>query len=101
MNLKNMILNCYHEIELTDISRDIVDLIIEERNDLIGVLTISGYENLERIEIQEKSLQNIRSLIITNNPLLKSISVEDSGCKFVLKVDLWSLIDLIQFIRSS
>ena len=98
MNLKNMILNCYHEIELTDISRDIVDLIIEERNDLIGDLTIAGYENLERIEIQEGSLQNIRSLIITNNPSLNSISVADSGCKFVMKVELGSIFDLTEFI---
>ena len=98
MNLKNMILNCYHEVELTDISRDIVDLIIEERNDLIGDLAIAGYEHLERIEIQEGSLQNIRSLIITNNPSLNSISVADSGCRFVLKVELESIFDLIEFI---
>ena len=98
MNLKNMILNCYHEVELTDISRDIVDLIIEERNDLIGDLAIAGYEHLERIEIQEGSLQNIRSLIITNNPSLNSISVADSGCQFVLKVELKSIFDLIEFI---
>ena len=31
MNFKNMILNYYHEIELTDISCDIVDLIIIDR----------------------------------------------------------------------
>ena len=98
MNLKNMILNYYQEIELTDISRDIVDLIIEERNDLIGDLTIAGYENLERIEIQEGSLQNIRSLIITNNPSLKSISVADFGCEFVLKVELKSIFGLFEFI---
>ena len=98
MNLKNMILNCYHEIELTDISRDIVDLIIEGRNDLIGDLTISVYDNLERIEIKNISLRNIRSLIITNNPSLNSISVADSGCRFVLKVELESIFDLIEFI---
>ena len=98
MNLKNMILNCYHEIELTDISRDIIDLIIEERNDLIGDLTIAGYEHLERIEIQEGSLQNIRSLIITNNPSLNIISVDYSGCKYVMKVELESILDLIEFI---
>jgi len=98
MNLKNMILNCYKIIELTDISRDIIDLIIEERNDLIGDLTISGYENLERIEIQEKSLQNIRSLIITNNPSLKSISVADSSCGIVMNAKISSMIDLIIFI---
>ena len=98
INLKNDILNCYHEIELTDISRDIVDLIIVERNNLIGDLTIAGYEHLERIEIQEGSLQNIRSLIITNNPSLTSISVADSGCQFVLKVELKSILNVIIFI---
>ena len=98
MNLKNMILNCYHEIELTDISRDIVDLIIEEKNDLIGDLIIADYEHLERIEIKEDSLRNIRSLIIKNNPLLNSISIANSGCSFVMKMELKSILNVIIFI---
>ena len=74
---------------------------IEDRNDLYGDLKIVGYEYLESIEIEEESLQNIRSLIIEDNPLLKSIVVGGFACRYVLIPELSSLIDFIDFIGSS
>ena len=80
MNLKNTILNYYQEIDLADISLNIVDLIIEDENEMVGYLTISGYEHLESIKVNEKSLINILSLTIKNNPLLKIISIGNFAC---------------------
>ena len=83
-SLKNTIVNYYQEIILADIPLDIVNLIIENMNELVGYLTISGYEHLESIEIKEGSLQNILSLTINNNPLLKSISVGNNACEYTI-----------------
>ena len=101
MNLKNTILNFYHELVLTDIAATVVNLVIEGRNEGASELRITGYEQLETIKISPESLQNVHSLIITNNPLLKSVICGDNGCENVLKVEISSLLDLIQLIRSS
>ena len=101
MNLKNTILNFYHELVLTDITATVVNLVIEGRNEAASELRIAGYEQLETIEISSKSLQNVHRLIITNNPLLKSVECSGHACELVMKVELSSLIDLIQLIRSS
>ena len=82
ISLKNTILNYYQEIELADIPLDIVNLVIEDMNELVGYLTISGYEHLESIEIKDGSLQNIHSLTINNNPDLKSISIGINACEY-------------------
>lgn len=91
MDMKNLILNYFQEFELTDISRDINRIVIEERNDLIGDLKIAGYEHLESIVVKGYSLQNLRSLRITQNPLLKSISFGKKACHNVIQVDISSL----------
>ena len=101
MNLMNTILNFYHEIVLTDITATVVNMVIEGRNNPASELRIAGYEQLETIEISSKSLQNVHMLIITNNPLLKSVVCGENACEFMLKVELSSLIDLIQLILSS
>ena len=101
MNLKNTILNFYREIVLTDIAATVVNLVIEGRNEVASELRIAGYEQLETIEILSDSLQNVHMLIITNNPLLKSVVCGKNACELVMKVELSSLLDLIQFIRSS
>ena len=90
INLKNTILNYYEEIELADIPPDIVNLVIENKNELMGYLTIAGYEHLESIEILGSSLQNILSLTISNNPVLKSISIGDYACEFIYTITLSS-----------
>ena len=90
MNLKIIILNYYQEIWLTDISLNIVDLVIENENEMVGYLTISGYEHLESIEVNDDSLQNILSLTIKSNPSLKIISIGDFACLCTINVSLSS-----------
>ena len=90
MNLKIIILNYYQEIWLTDISLNIVDLVIENENEIVGYLTISGYEHLQSIKVNKESLMNILSLTIKNNPLLKIISLDDNACENTRNVTLSS-----------
>ena len=95
MNLKNTILNFYREIVLADIAATVVNLVIEGRNEAASELRIAGYEQLETIEILSNSLQNVHLLIITNNPLLKSVVCGENACEYVLKVEISRLFDLI------
>ena len=90
MDLKNTVLNYYQEIRLTDISLSIVDLVIENENEMVGYLTISGYEHLQSIKVNEKSLMSILSLTINNNRSLKNISFDDNACKTIINVSLSS-----------
>ena len=88
MNLKNQILACYLDIELTDISSNIRRLVIEGRNDLIWDLKITDHNQIESIIIVENSLQNIRSLTIKNNSSLKMIFLNNEACYFVALVTI-------------
>ena len=45
-----------------------------KRNDLI----IVNYPYLESIHVEKRSLQNLRSLVISDNPLLSNISFRDN-----------------------
>ena len=90
MNLKIIILNYYQEIWLTDISLNIVDLVIDNKNEMVGYLTISGYEHLKSIEVNKNSLRNILSLTIKCNPSLKSISIGNFACENTENVTLSS-----------
>ena len=101
INLKNTILNYYRQIELPDISLDIVNLVIENDNELVGHLTISGYDYLESIEIKGNSLQNILSLTIDNNPMLRSIIIGDYANKNTMNITLSSNNYIFELIWSS
>ena len=101
MNLMNTILNFFRELVLTDIAVTVVNLVIEGQNNPASELKITGYEQLETIEILSDSLRNVHRLTIINNPLLTSVVCSERVCENVLKVELSSLIDLIQLIRSS
>ena len=90
MDLKNTVLNYYQDIRLTDISLSIVDLVIENENEMVGYLTISGYEHLQSIEVNKNSLRNILSLTIKCNPSLKSISIGIFACENTENVTLSS-----------
>ena len=46
-------------------------------NDMIIDLRICYYNNLERIVVKKNSLQNLNSLVISNNPQLESIETKD------------------------
>ena len=53
-------------------------------NAMSSALNISAYMNLTYLEIGSKSLTNISSLIIENNPLLTSfITIESDSCSNV------------------
>ena len=95
MNLRNTILDYHQTIELTDISRTIIDLTIEGKNELVGRMRIADYAQLESIQIEKESLQNVISLHIMSNPLLKSISVGDDSCKNATIIEISSLSHLI------
>ena len=92
MNLKHTILNYYKEIELTDIPYSIVNLVIEDKCDVLGDMKIIGYEHLESIHVRENSLKNIRSLVIMNNSVLKSIVFESHSCYYTVRFELSSSI---------
>ena len=40
---------------------------------------LSGYPHLEKIVVKKNSLQNLNSLKISNNELLKNIEIEDGS----------------------
>lgn len=101
LNLKHTIVNYYSEAELPDLSRDTVQLEINGKNESHGDLKIVDYEHLETIKIGHYSLQNIRSLIIKDNPNLERIVVDVCACEHVLFLELASSFDLFLFIWSS
>ena len=47
-------------------------------NDLEKYVRICEFSCLERLNVQRNSLKNVNSLVISNNPLLKSIEIDDS-----------------------
>ena len=91
INLKNAIINYYSQMELSNISTVTANTIIENYNDLGGDFYVVGYENLESIVIQEESLQNVRSLIIKENPSLTSIEIKKNACMYVFDIELSSI----------
>ena len=55
------------------------ELVIDEGcgNDYNGYLFLYGFNHLERIVVKKESFQNVNSLVISDNPVLKSIEIED------------------------
>ena len=68
-----------------DKNRIVKGLVIDEGcgNEMKDGLELCGFENLESIVVKKGSLKNLKSLKISNNPLLKSIETEDGD-------DAWS-----------
>ena len=60
---------------------NISELVIEEGcgNELIIDLKICGFENLKKLIVKKNSLQNLNSLVISNNEELESIVTEDGS----------------------
>ena len=77
-------------------------------NDMRGDVVIEGLNCLRSILVRRNSMQNLNSLKICNCELLEKIEVSD-GYMFinngafmnVKSVEISSLLDLIQLIRSS
>lgn len=89
LGFKNMICCCFAH-KLPGISQDIVELVIEGRNELRGELKIENYRNLQSIEILEQSLRSVYSLEIVNNPALERVSLFDNSCYQISKLALSS-----------
>ena len=60
-------------------------------NSIRDILSISNYPCLQSIEINSNSLQNLNSLVISNNPQLNSIVTKDSALYYVQSVTLSSI----------
>ena len=62
-----------------DKKKSVNELIIEEEcgYEMNDDLELCGFENLESIVVKKNSLINLNSLKISNNPLLKTIEIED------------------------
>ena len=60
-------------------------------NDMDDDLVLSGFDNLEKIIVREKALQNVNSLRIHNCEKLKSIEVENEGFCNVKKMVIESV----------
>ena len=88
--LKQTILSYYSIVELSDVSHEISELIIDDMNDLTGHLVIANYPNLSSIKVNDDSLQNVVSLKICDNPELQTITVNDRSCQYLLSIELSS-----------
>lgn len=66
------------ELMSDDKKKTLTNLVVEESclNDLKDDLKICDFQRLRSIEIQRESLQNLNSLVISKNPLLKSIVIQ-------------------------
>ena len=55
------------------------EIVIDEGcgNDYKGDLRLGVFNHLERIVVKKESFQNVNSLVISDNPVLKSIEIED------------------------
>ena len=85
--------NDYDKIEnviLKDVGNDrivhslIHELVIDKGcgNDYKGDLRLCGFVNLERIVVKKNSFQNVNSLEISDNYVLKSIEIENGGLRY-------------------
>ena len=61
--------------------KDVSELVIEEGcgNELKIDLKICGFESLKKLIVKKDSLQNLNSLVISNNSELESIKTENGG----------------------
>ena len=80
INFKNAIIQSQLPFELPGFGKDIKEMIIEEEfgNDYYGNLVIANYSNLKKIILKKKSFIYLNSLKICDNPVLKTITIEDN-----------------------
>ena len=92
------------------VSNVLTGMVIEEGvcNNMRGDVVIDGLNCLRSILVKKNSMQNLNSLKICNCELLEKIEVNDgdwdneNGAFMNVKsVEISSLLDLIQLIRSS
>ena len=67
-----------NEFDFKNIPKKVRSIIIIENvlNNLDTEWKVSDYSNLKKLVIKAESLQNIKSLVVCNNPVLTSIRIE-------------------------
>ena len=67
-----------NEFDFKNIPKKVKSIIIAENvlNNLDTEWKVSDYSNLKKLVIKAESLQNIKSLVVCNNPVLTSIRIE-------------------------
>lgn len=67
-----------NEFDFKNIPKKVRSIIITENvlNNLDIEWKVSDYSNLKKLVIKAESLQNIKSLVVCNNPVLTSIRIE-------------------------
>ena len=67
-----------NEFDFKNIPKKVRSIIITENvlNNLDVEWKVSDYSNLKKLVIKAESLQNIKSLVVCNNPVLTSIRIE-------------------------
>ena len=67
-----------NEFDFKNIPKKVRSIIIAENvlNNLDTEWKVSDYSNLKKLVIKAESLQNIKSLVVCNNPVLTSIRIE-------------------------
>ena len=67
-----------NEFDFKNIPKKVKSIIITENvlNNLDIEWKVSDYSNLKKLVIKAESLQNIKSLVVCNNPVLTSIRIE-------------------------
>ena len=97
----------FNSLQMT-VSNVLTGMVIEEGvcNDMRGDVVIDGLNCLRSILVKKNSMKNLNSLKICNCELLEKIEVNggnrDNGAFMNVKsVEISSLLDLIQLIRSS
>lgn len=67
-----------NEFDFKNIPKKVRSIIITENvlNNLDTEWKVSDYSNLKKLVIKAESLQNIKSLVVCNNPVLTSIRIE-------------------------
>jgi len=67
-------------------------------NNLNGDLILSGFDNLEKIMVEENSLQNLNLLKICNNEKLLTFEIGDLAFRFVNNVIIESIRTILFFM---
>ena len=67
-----------NEFDFKNIPKNVKSITIAENvlNNLDTEWKVSDYSNLKKLVIKAESLQNIKSLVVCNNPVLTSIRIE-------------------------
>ena len=91
------------ESDWNSLDKEVTNLVITKDvcNDMKGDVVIEGLHCLKSILVKRNSMMNLNRLKICNCAMLERIETESDAFASVKSVEISSLIDLIQLIRSS